>query len=182
MIITKIKEVDKELTDLVANLKNYSKQIVFTEIAEFRIGDEEIDIPYDDINCHGLYLFEIKNQYNFNNFKDWLEDIRTRWEDKRYKFHFTPNFKKKRIKAHSSFEDYIPFYLGKHTCLKNRIGLHLNMSMKTNTGGMKLLARDNIKDEIFKVSVFKLPVVHYGVISPILERKLRDRFNPLIGQ
>lgn len=47
---------------------------------------------------------------------------------------------------------------------------------------MKLLARENLQDQIYRLSKIRFDVRNYDTILPKVESQLRDRINPLIGK
>ncbi len=178
----KLRVVDQDLNSLVAEIKECAKNAEFTEICEFEITDEILDIPWERLSGKGLYLFEIKNKDNYEIFDDWLDHFKDKWENKLYKKRFVPNFTKKYYQKHTEIEDWIPFYLGKRNDLYDRVKSHLYYPLERNTFAMKLMARENMKNEIFRLSIIKLDIENYDVIAPIMEKQLRTIINPVVGR
>lgn len=56
------------------------------------------------------------------------------------------------------------------------------LKLNQSTSALKLAARENLKEELFRLSVFKLEITNYDAIMPRIEKQLRDQFLPLIGR
>lgn len=90
-------KIDKEISISAKRLKNAVKNLKFEEICEFNLNKEHIpEIPWGTLNYPGIYLIEIKNNGNSDNFETWVENFKLEWEDEKYMKSFTPNLKKKR--------------------------------------------------------------------------------------
>lgn len=177
-----IEQIDKDITTQLEKVKEIGKELKFQEVCKFEVKDKIEEIPWGDLKHQGLYLIEVKSNVKHSNFKDWLEEFKTKWEDPKYIKSFTPNFKKKRIHTHSELKEWMPLYLGKSRNLRTRIRTHIFKELHKPTFAMKLLARENLKGEIFRLSKIRLDVKNYDTIMPKVESQLREKINPLIGK
>ena len=177
-----IKIIDEEITKQLELITIFTKELHFEEICQFELNEKLESIPWQILAHSGLYLIEVKNNANFPIFEEWVNDFKVRWEDKDYLRKFTPNFKLKRIKAHTKLGEWIPLYIGKSKNIKSRLHGHIYKDLNKTTFAMKLLARENMKHEIFRISVIKLELKNYDSIIPVIENQLRNRINPLIGK
>ena len=177
-----IEQIDKDITTQLEKVKEIGKELQFEEVCKFQVKKEIEEIPWEDLKHQGLYLIEVKNDKKHSEFKDWLNDFRAKWEDEKYLKKFTPNFKKKRINSHSELKEWIPLYLGKSRNIRTRLKSHIFKELHKPTFAMKLLARENLKDQVFRLSKIRLDVKNYDTILPKVESQLRERINPLIGK
>ena len=177
-----IKIIDEEITKQLELIRIFTNELHFEKICQFELNERLDNIPWEILSHSGLYLIEVKNNDNFPTFEEWVNDFKFRWEDKEYLRKFTPNFKLKRIKAHTKLEEWIPLYIGKSKNIKSRLHGHIYKDLSKTTFAMKLLARENMKKEIFKISVINLDLKNYDAIIPVIENNLRNRINPLIGK
>lgn len=175
-------EIETQLLEINKNLKEYAKTLEFVELCEFTIENCEETIPWEAIDCSGLYLIEIKNNTKHNTFKEWITDFQILWEDRNYKYKFVPNIKKMRIRTHSELTDYIPMYIGKSKRIKGRVYEHIFKDINKTTFALKLKARENIKNETFRLSFLRVDTNNYDWIVPVIERTLRNKINPIIGK
>lgn len=174
--------IDKELTNLFDSLANFTRNLNLCEIAQFKLENAANIIPWNDIAFSGIYLIEIKNNKRFDTYEEWIENFKSQWEDEKYLRKFTPNLKKMRIKAHSELEEWMPIYIGKSKNIGSRIHGHIYTELHKTTFALKLMARENLHDHIFRLKVCKVSVTNYDAIVPQIERQLRNRINPLIGK
>lgn len=179
---TFLDSIEKQLLEINKNLKEYATNLEFVELCEFTIENCEKTIPWKTLDCSGLYLVEIKNNTNHNTFKEWITAFQILWEDSKYKYKFVPNIKKMRIRTHSELTDYIPMYIGKSKKIKGRVYDHIFKDINKNTFALKLKARENIKNETFRLSFLKIDTNNYDWIVPVIERTLRNKINPIIGK
>ena len=164
-------------------MKKITEKLEFQEIIQFILNDEAKQaIPWGDIEYSGIYLIEIKNCNKFSNFNDWVENFRTKWHDLKYLKNFTPNIKQKRVDAHKQLGEWIPIYIGKSKNIRERVNGHIFKDLYKTTFAMKLFARENLKDETFRLSTIRIEITNYDAIIPIVESQLRDKINPLIGR
>jgi len=177
-----IKTIDAEITKQLDLIKAFANELHFKEICQFELNEKLQNIPWDILTHSGLYLIEVRNNENFEVYEEWVDDFKFRWEDKNYLKKFTPNFKLKRIKAHNELKEWIPLYIGKSKNIKSRLYGHIYKELAKTTFAMKLLARENMKQEIFRISVINLELINYDAIIPVIENQLRNRINPLIGK
>jgi len=180
--MTKIEKIDNELDLLFDTLKKETSLIDFETICDFTIDNASRVIPWNDIVFQGVYLIEIKNNRLFDNFDLWVEDFKSKWEDEKYIKKFTPNIKKKRVKAHTELNDWIPLYIGKSKNIGSRIHGHIYKELHKTTFALKLQARENLKNEVFRFKTIRIDVRNYDAIVPRIEWQLRDKINPLIGK
>lgn len=178
-----LKEVDDYITQSKAIIKEVFESLEFVEICEFKLNKQHIsEIPWGTLKYPGLYLIEIKNHKKFDTFLDWITDFELKWADDKYVKSFTSNLKKKRVQAHIELSDWIPLYIGKSKKIEARIHEHIFKELHKTTFALKLNARDNLFNEIFRLKTLKCEVENYSVIMPILESSFRDRINPIIGR
>jgi len=178
-----IKEIDESLSKIVSSLEDEIAKLNFEKICDFQLNKQQIpEIPWGDLKYPGVYMLEIKNKGNHSSFKSWIDDFRIIWEDEKYMKHFTPNLRKKRIKEHDKLEDWIPIYIGKSRNIEGRIHGHIFKDLYKTTFALKLNARENLKDETFRLSTIKCEVKNYNLVVPLLESRLRNRVNPVIGR
>ncbi|MCK4956388.1 MAG: hypothetical protein KAS49_02045 [Candidatus Cloacimonetes bacterium] len=177
-----LESIDNEMSTQLELLKKVVDNMVFNEMCQFKIKKEIQEIPWNELKLSGIYLIEVKNNNNFLDFKGWLKDFKERWEDDKYIKKFTPNFKKKRIQAHSELGKWIPLYLGKSRNISKRVNEHIYKELHKPTFAMKLFARKNMKNETFKLSIIQLEIKNYDTIVPKVESQFRNLINPLIGK
>lgn len=110
----------------------------------------------------------------------WISALQTQWGSSHIKN--TPNFQKKRINHHVSLAEWMPLYLGKSKNVGKRVLEHINLAIDKKTYALKLKARRDMSNYKLRLCAVSIEVEHYDMIIPVLESKLRDRFNPLIGK
>jgi len=181
-----ILKVDESLTSSFKKIKSIANKLEF-EIngKEFKLNKNHIkEIEWDKFQYKGLYLFEIKNTTSYTSFDDWISDFREKWEDKRYVKCFTPNIRKKRLHKHREkpLSEWIPLYIGKSQKPKGRVHEHIFKELNKTTFALKLNARENLKDEIFRVSTIELDLENYSELMSLIESTLRDKYSPIIGR
>ncbi len=173
--------IDQKISAIQIELSEYAKSLIFEELCEFSMMDFE-NIPWEGLNFQGLYLIEIKNDLKHHIFKEWAEEFCIRWMDPQYIRKWVSNPKKMRLSKHSELKDWIPLYIGKSKKIKDRIHEHIHLKLDQPTTGLKLKVRDNMQNEIFKLSFINIPTQNYDWVMPKLEKILRDRINPIIGR
>jgi len=179
-----ILEQDRLLTEIFGNITKSIRENLAPEIiGEFTIeGFNDLTPSIDKYNVKGIYFFEIKNNFKFDGIELWKEDFINRWEDDIYKHRFVPNTRKVRLNKLNENKEWIPLYLGKSRNVSSRIKEHINKELEKNTFAMKLKARENFREELFRVSVLKIDVNHYDWIVPLVEKELRNIYNPIVGK
>ncbi|MCC5919750.1 MAG: hypothetical protein LAT68_00020 [Cyclobacteriaceae bacterium] len=177
-----IKKIDKELQKQFEKLSEVVGDISLVEIVEFKLEEAKEKIPLDEINYSGIYLLEIKNNGSFDSFQEWVDNFKKEWEHKEYFRQSTPSLKKMRTRAHNELTEFIPLYLGKSKNIGRRIYEHIYKELGKKTFALKLMARQNLKDETFRLSTVKVEVENYDAIVPRIEWQLRNRINPIIGK
>ena len=175
-----ISQIDKELAQLFIRLSDAGKTLEFIPVCEFQVPVQPEGIPWSDLNLPGLYLIEVRNEVGHQNINDWLTGFRAKWEDSKYLKSFTSNLKKKRIDKHSQIGDWIPLYIGRARHIAKRVTIYLELHKPTFA--LKLLARDNLGDQTYRLSCIEINVNNDNVILSRLESQLRERINPLIGR
>lgn len=173
--------IDKKISSIKVELEEYSQSLKFEESFEFSISNLE-NIPWEKLECQGLYLIEIKNDLKHNLFNDWAKDFCLRWTHPLYVKRWVSNPKKKRLSKHSELRDWIPIYIGKSQKINVRIHEHIHLRLEQPTTGLKLKVRENMQNEIFRLSIINIPTKNYDLVMPLFEKKLRDRINPIIGR
>jgi hypothetical protein len=178
-----IDRIDKEFTKSAKALQIETEKLTFSRICEFKVNkNSSSNIPWETLKYPGIYLIEIKNDGNFNSFESWVEDFREKWEDERYLKSHTPNLIKTRIEKHTDLGEWIPIYLGKAETIGSRIREHIFKELCKTTYALKLNARENLENEIFRLKTIKCQVANYKLIVPSIESQLRNKINPLIGK
>lgn len=173
--------IDEKISAIQLELYEYSKNLKFEALCEFSMNNLD-SIPWHEMNCQGLYLIEIKNDFKYDIFTDWANDFCKRWGDERYVKRWVSNPKKMRLSKHQGLNEWIPLYIGKSRKIKDRIHEHIHLKLEQPTTGLKLKVRDNMQNEIFRVSFINIPTENYEWVMSNLERILRDRINPIIGR
>ena len=176
--------IDNKITDQINLLDQLIHQLELKPVCKFKISNAENEINWERLGHPGIYLFEIQNSTQFKSFDSWSTDFLDRWEHDDYRKKFTPNSRKKRIKAHLNkhIEKWIPIYLGRAHNVGGRVRSHVYLELNKPRGALKLLARTNMYEETFRLSTISLQVVNYNVIVPRIEQLLRDRINPILGR
>lgn len=176
-----MKLIDEKISAIQTELSQYAESLNFNELCEFSMNTVQ-NIPLEDLNCQGLYLIEIKNDFRHHIFKDWAEDFCFRWTDPLYVKKWVSNPKKMRLSRHKELKNWIPIYIGKSKKIKDRILEHIYLKLDQPTTGLKLNVRENMREEIFRISYINIPTMNYDWVMPKLEKILRDRLNPIIGR
>jgi len=73
-------------------------------------------------------------------------------------------------------------YIGKSRNIGSRIHGHIYKELHKTTFALKLQARKNLKNEIFRLKTIRIDVKNYDAIVPRIEWQLRNKINPLIGK
>lgn len=173
--------IDKKISSIKVELEKYAQSLKFEDSYEFSISNLE-SIPWEKLECQGLYLIEIKNDFKFNFFNEWAEDFCFKWTDPLYLRRWVSNPKKKRLLKHSELREWIPIYIGKSQKISSRFYEHVHLKLEQPTTGLKLKARENLKNETFRLSFINVPTTNYDLVMPIFEKKMRDKINPIIGR
>lgn len=173
--------IDKKITAVHIELHDYAQSLIFEQLCEFSMNNLET-IPWEKLNFQGLYLIEIKNDLKYNAFKEWSEEFCFRWQDPLYVRRWVSNPKKMRLAKHTELKEWIPLYIGKSKKIKDRLYEHIHLKLEQPTTGLKLLVRENMQNEIFRVSFINIPTQNYDWVMPKFEKILRDRINPIIGR
>lgn len=179
-----IKTMDKSITDQLNKLNEFIDSLSFKDkdTCTFTLNDT---IQKEDIDCQkfdysGIYLFEIKNNNAHPDMNSWITDFTDRWGDKAG--HSTPGCMKKRMDAHTELQPWIPLYLGKSRNIARRVQEHVLKELEKKTFAMKLKARQNLHNLDFRVRAIKTEVQNYDMLVPYMERRLRDKINPIVGK
>ncbi len=178
----KIKAIDIELKKQFETLNQIVSEVKLSEILEFKLDEAEEKITWNEIVYSGIYLVEIKNNGTYTSINEWIDNFKAEWENEEYLRRFTPNLKKMRIKAHTNLNEWIPIYIGKSKNIGNRIHEHIFKELEKTTFALKLMARRNLKNEIFRLKTLKIEVENYDAIVPRIEWQLRNSINPIIGK
>lgn len=174
----RIIRLDQQVTKLLSGFRLIAEAL---EMPEFcALSDLDRVAVLDDIA--GLYRIDVKVEEPSSDAADWITELRQEWEQEQYKRKFTPNFKLKRMKKHSTLQEWMPLYLGKSKHVGKRVREHVQLPLDATTFALKLRARPEMDRREFRLHVLPVPVVNYDFLVPALESALRDRFNPLIGK
>ncbi|MEJ8599089.1 hypothetical protein JSO61_009125 [Riemerella anatipestifer] len=176
-----LQSINLKLDQIKIELENFVENLELTEICNFNMENCG-DIPWDLIKFQGIYFIEIQIRNKELTFDEWLQNFKNDWEDERYKRKFVPNIKLKRIRKHKELDEWIPLYLGKSKNISSRIFQHIYKDINKTTFALKLRARENIWKENFRLSVIEVNSDSYDWVVPVIERKLRDKLNPILGK
>ena len=178
-----LQQIDQELTTQFSRLRNAAENMQFSVVCEFELTDESIkEIPWQAIQYSGIYFIEIKNCNRHSSFESWVTEFKTNWTNEKYKRRFVPNPKKYRIDKHSELTTWIPLYIGKSKNISKRFWEHVYLGLDRPTFALKLLSRDHLKNNRFRLSAIKIDVGNYDWIMPVLENYFRNKINPIIGR
>lgn len=180
--MNQLDRINIKLQELNNELVSYAESLEFEKICEFQLEDCGTIIPWNEIVFSGVYLIEIKNDFKHSDFSSWVDNFREKWEDLRYKPHFVSNLRKVRINKHSELNDWIPIYIGKSRQIGGRIHQHIYKELGKPTFALKLYARENMKEEVFRLSVIRVDSQNYDWVMPVFEKTLRNKINPIIGR
>jgi len=180
--MTPIDIINVKLNELYIELISYASSIEFVPVCEFNLENSNERMQLEKLDSSGLYLIEIKNDLKHSNFLDWVANFKETWENARYKGGSVSNLIKKRISRHSELNEWIPLYIGKSKKIGVRISEHLYKPLEKGTFAMKLKARGDLINEVFRLSVINFPLENYDWVAPVFEKTLRDRINPIIGR
>ncbi|WP_157970322.1 hypothetical protein [Albibacterium indicum] len=84
--------------------------------------------------------------------------------------------------AHKELKEWIPLYIGKSRNIASRIHGHIFRELDKTTFAMKLKSRENLYGQRFRISYIKLDVNNYDMLVPYVERRLRNKINPIVGK
>lgn len=180
--MTSIKHIDNQLDTVFKKLTQTTQTIAFEEVATFTIKNTANVISREDLLSSGIYFIEIKCNPASDTYNKWIKRFEKKWNAKAYQKKNTPTLQKNKIQAHKELKEWMPLYLGKSRKIANRINQHFHLKLNQSTSALKLAARENLKEELFRLSVFKLEITNYDAIMPRIEKQLRDQFLPLIGR
>jgi hypothetical protein len=181
--MTQIDQIDQQLTAYNNLLIAVADTLSFMPAFEFDLHSPTIEkIPFEQVAYSGLYFIELKNSSGHTDFQCWAAAFVAAWTDSRYKQRFVPNPKKGRVNSHKTLKEWVPLYIGKSRDISKRLWEHIHLPMDKPTYALKLKGREHLRDDKFKLSTIKIEAVNYDWIMPVLERALRDKFNPIIGR
>lgn len=176
-----LENIDLELTKQFQVLKDAVEKIEFQKVCEFTLAQTD-SIPWPDLKHPGIYLLEIKNNGELQDFQEWIKKFRNEWEDEKYLRQFTPNLKKVRVNSHTQLKEWVPIYIGKSKNIKSRIHGHIFKDLNKSTFALKLMAREHLQKDCFRLSKIYISVKNYDAIVPKIEGQLRNKINPIIGK
>ena len=181
-----IEQIDDAITHQLKQATHQLTKDSLKVISEFNLNDTAIrELSIDNHNYQGVYLIEIKNNNQSENFLQWSDDFVQRWNAKEYERKRTPRIIKSRLKNlrdRNELNDYIPLYVGKSRCIYKRIKEHLWMPLEKGTYALKLNGRKNLFGEVFRISAIQIKVINYNTIVPKIEEALRKDISPIIGR
>ncbi len=174
--------LDKQLNKVKTNLIQVTKETKFVKKAEFQhiLSRKEIDDLH--LSYAGIYLIEIKTRDVKIEINEWKKQMKKLWDVKRLKLKHTPTTKVKRFKNHNKINPWMPLYIGKSKDIKCRLNEHFHLKLNNTTFALKLGIRKEFKEDVFKLSVIKLPVHNYDMIAPVVESHFRDALHPIVGK
>lgn len=177
-------EIDNSLNQIFSSFSSLVAELNFEKICEVSLPcDPKVLDQYAQLDAKGVYFFEIKTEGSkFDDFDAWSADFIRKWTDARFEKRFVSNPKKKRLKAHSTLKPWVPLYIGKSKKIKQRLLEHIGLDLDSETFAMKLNLRDEFEGARLRISIAQLDVKNYDIIAPRLEKAMRERFNPIVGQ
>lgn len=178
----KLESINKRLEEVNKELVRYANTLEFQIICEFDLENCGTAIPWKDVVFSGIYFIEIKNESDFDTFPAWIDYFRPEWEHEDYKKHFVSNLRKVRINQHAELKEWVPMYIGKSKQIGSRIHQHIYKELGKPTFALKLKARNNMRDKIFRLSTIKISNENYDWVMPVIEKTLRNKLNPIIGR
>lgn len=179
----KLTNIDNLLVSQVSDLQNVAFEMNFSHICDFDLTEKGLAmIPWENLKHSGIYYIQIWNCNSYSDFGTWVQNFQTQWMDAKYRHKFVANPKKSRIAQHSSLPAWIPLYIGKSKNISKRVNEHIYLGLDKPTFALKLANRDHLLNDKFRLSCIRVEVKNYDWIMPILEKTLRDRFNPIIGR
>ena len=174
----KLKEIDKIISAQFKKLTELTDEFKLEVFQEFQLTDaKNIDFK-KELNYPGIYFLEIKNDKSSDNFQDWFKYFDGQWENLKY----TPKLSTGRIKKHTELNEWIPLYIGKSRDVGKRIDGHLFLGLEKSTYALKLMAREKLINETFRLKTLKVDVKNYDAIVPRIESQLRNTIYPIIGK
>lgn len=177
-----LEQIDNQLKNLNRELVALAETLEFEKVCEFNLENCGAIIPWKSLHQPGLYFLEIKNDLTETDFPEWISKFRNIWEDDRFKAKFVPNIREKRIKQHQILKEWVPIYIGKSKSISARVYEHIYKDLNKTTFALKLMARDNLKNELFRLSYLPIKTDNYDWVVSTVERVLRDKLNPIIGR
>lgn len=180
--MTQLENINAKLQELNAELVSYANSLEFQKICEFNLENCGTTIPWNDIVYSGIYFIEIENDSKHDTFQAWIDNFREEWEHDDYKRHFVSNLRKVRINQHSELNEWIPMYIGKSKQIGGRINQHIYKELGKPTFALKLNSRTNMRNKVFRLSTIQISNENYDWVMPVIEKTLRNKFNPIIGR
>jgi hypothetical protein len=172
-----IEDIDQTLTPIFNRLLALADDLAFTYVGELS------DTPLIAQQAYpGIYRIDIATASAHTNFDSWITQFRADWDLEEYKALFTCTTKDKRIRRHGILNQWIPLYLGKSKNVARRVKEHLTLPLKARTFALKIHARPKMAERKFRLHTLPMNITHYDLIAPVLEKALRDRFNPIVGK
>lgn len=175
-----LQQLDSRLTDLRDAFSQVAQGLAFEYVCSLANEKTIATQTYA-----GIYLIELRTSGPHRELAPWYDSFKTDWEHPRFKEKFTPNTKKKRIKAHTSLAEWMPLYVGKSKRVASRVWEHINLDLHAKTFALKLAQRPTLKLRDMRLSTInldKFEVKNYGLVAPALELAMRDRLNPIVGR
>lgn len=172
-----IEAFDNALKTIVLNFEGAAQRIDMPFACYLDNGDAVAQQEYP-----GIYRIDIATTGSACDLESWFSTLKNEWDLDEFRKKFTPTLKKKRMREHDVLRDWMPFYLGKSKNIAKRVYEHINLELDKSTFALKLVSRGYMVGRKFRLCTLKLNVDHYDVIAPILERILRDKFNPITGK
>jgi hypothetical protein len=143
--------------------------------------------PFCDV-CDGSGLYYLEAKFPFRTYAE-LDAFGTQW-GKVKAMGVPPGLPRyyvgraKKQKKRIAAGDFVPFYLGKEMNVQSRLSGHMDGKLEASTYALKLKERAEIFQHIdLRFSFVEIPVEERAYFClALLEKALRDRFNPIIGR
>lgn len=177
-----MKSIDEKINVFKTELNLFIEKLGLNEnIIEF---DFETNLEkINKINSPGIYFIEILNNSKNKLFTDWYSEFEKKWNSEEIKNAKVPKPIKKQISVHQiCVDDWTLLYIGKSKNIGKRVNEHITHKLEAQTYSMKIKQRNLLNKDTFRVKFIKIETENYSEVMPIIENKLRNKFNPIIGK
>jgi len=173
-----IQLLDRRFGQLLERFTRAVTRLKFKGICELTCMEK-----IDSQRYKGVYLIEIRVHPRDSDLERWMTRFRKQWDNPRYRRAFTNTTKEKRIAKHQRLRRWMPLYIGKSRCVGKRVREHIELPMRARTTAMKLRDRGRFfARNRFRLKTIEIESKYYDVWVPMVERAMRDKFNPIVGR
>lgn len=179
----KIKEEFESLSVQIDNDLEFD----FSQSKEFVLSEKLDTSIFDDIpNEKGVYLFEAKLDSKIKGDKlvTKVNNFAKKYSLYKNRHVYSSKVIKTRLKekVKNQKDEWLPIYIGKNRNVCQRIKQHIDLSTKSRTYAMKLKSRKELHGLSFRISSIIISVENYDLLMSFVEKKLRDKYKPIIGK